>query len=370
MNCKLIAIDASRAAHLHRTGTEGYSLSIIRALAALGQDHRYRLYFRDEPPQNLLPAYPNVEYRVIHRSRLWTHTALGSAIRHDRPDVFFVPAHVIPWPGIGGTPAVVTIHDLGYLRFPGSHPLVDRLYLDWSTRYSARTARLVIAISQATASDLASLNGIPRQKIRVVYSGLDEMKVTRPPEAVRERFGIPGPYILHVGSLHPRKNLARLVEAFALIKDTVDDLSLVLAGRPGWEYDKLLAHIDGLGLASRVILPGYVSDEERAALYQGARVYAFPSLYEGFGFPVLEAMSQGIPVVCSNTSSLPELVAGAALTVDPLDVQGLADATKRLLTDENLRRDLVERGRWRASLFSWEICARSTLDVLIEAASV
>ncbi len=363
----LIAIDASRAAQLHRTGTEGYSLSVIRALVALGQDHRYILYFRDEPPRDLFPAYPNIGYQVIHRPRLWTHTALGPAIRHSRPDVFFVPAHVIPWPGVADIPAVVTIHDLGYLRFPGSHPFIDRLYLDWSTRHSARTARRVIAVSQATADDLIGLNGIPRQKVRVVYSGIDVAMEAAP---LPERFGISGPYILHVGSLHPRKNLARLVEAFALIKDTLDDLQLVLAGRPGWEYDRLLETIDGLGLAGRVILPGYVSSEERSSLYQGAQVYAFPSLYEGFGFPALEAMAYGAPVVCSNTSSLPELVADAALTVDPLDAQGWAEAIRRLLVDETLRRDLVQRGLRRVELFSWETCARSTLDVLIEAAGV
>jgi glycosyltransferase involved in cell wall biosynthesis len=367
----LIAIDASRAAHLHRTGTEGYSLEIIRALAALGHNHRYHLYFRDEPPRGLLPAYPNVEYRVIHRPRLWTHTGLGPAIRRDRPDVFFVPAHVIPWPGVGSTPAVVTIHDLGYLRFPDSHLPIDRLYLDWSTRHSGKTARRVIAVSQATADDLINLNGIPSEKVRVVYSGVNEEMGTAPsPQAVRERFGIPGPYILHVGSLHPRKNLVRLVEAFALVKDALGDLSLVLAGHPGWEYDRLLDKIGELGLAGRVILTGYVSDEERAALYQGARVYAFPSLYEGFGFPALEAMACGVPVVCSNTSSLPELVADAALTVEPLDVPGLAEAIKRLLVDEHLRRDLVERGHRRVRLFSWDACARSTLEVLIEAAGV
>lgn len=363
-----IAIDASRATHRRRTGTEGYSLEIIRAMIARGDDHQYCLYFRDEPPHDLLPAYPNVEHRVIHQPRLWTHIGLGPAIRHDRPDVFFVPAHVIPWPGVGGIPAVVTIHDLGYLRFPGSHPLVDRLYLGWSTRHSAGTACRVIAISQATADDLVNLNGIPREKVRVVYSGVSDKPQDAP--AAQQRFGIPGPYILHVGSLHPRKNLARLVEAFALVKDTLGDLALVLAGRPGWEYDQLLETIDGLGLAGRVILPGYVSDEERAALYHGARVYVFPSLYEGFGFPVLEAMVQGVPVVCSNTSSLPELVADAALTVDPLDIQGLAAAIRRLLLDEPLRQHLVERGLERARLFSWKACAQSTLEVLIEAVGV
>ena len=367
----LIAIDASRATSPYRTGTEGYSLQIIRALAAQGQQHRFHLYFRDAPPEGLLPVGENIEYRIIGRRRLWTHTALGPAVRRDRPDVLFVPAHVIPWPGVGSVPSVVTIHDLGYLRYPDSHPFLSRLYLDGSTRHSTRVARRVIAISQATADDLAKLNGVPRQKIRVVYFGLGDAaaRENRPsPKEVCARLGIPGPYILHIGSLHPRKNLARLIDAFALVRDVLDNLSLILAGRPGWGYEQLLEKIAALGLEKRVILPGYISDADRAALYEGAQVFAFPSLYEGFGFPVLEAMMHAVPVVCSNTSSLPEIVDDAALTVNPLDVEGLASALSRLLIEKDLRRDLVKRGFQRIKLFSWEACARATLEVLAEAA--
>jgi glycosyltransferase involved in cell wall biosynthesis len=367
----LIAIDASRAANLYRTGTEGYSLHVIRGLIAQGQQHHFHLYFRDEPPPDLLPAYDNIAYSVIGRQRLWTHMALGPAIRRDRPDVLFVPSHVIPWPGVGSTPSVVTIHDLGYLHYPQAHPLVDRLYLDWSTRHSAKVARRVIAVSQTTADDLSALNGIDPGKIRVVHSGMGSGKAAEQRQSiqeVRERFGIPGRYILHVGSLHPRKNLARLAEAFARIDDRPDDLRLVLAGRPGWGYQQLLATIADLELAEKVILPGYVSDAERAALYDGALIYAFPSLYEGFGFPALEAMAHNVAVVCSNTSSLPELAGDAALTINPLDIQGLADALKRLLVDDGLRRDLIKRGSQRVRLFTWEACARSTLSVLQEAA--
>ncbi|MBN1312465.1 MAG: glycosyltransferase family 4 protein [Anaerolineae bacterium] len=367
----LIAIDASRATHVYRTGTEGYSLQIIQAMILQGKEHRFRLYLRDEPPQGLLPAGENIEYRIIDRQRLWTHIALGSAVRRDRPEVLFVPAHVIPWPGVKDIPAVVTIHDLGYLHFPDSHPLLSRLYLDWSTRHSTRVASRVIAISQATADDLVKLAGVPKRKIRVIHSGIDYVNPVEDCQAhedVRRQLGIPGPYILHVGSLYPRKNLARLIDAFALVKDTLADLCLVLAGRPGWEYERLLEKIDVLGLADKVILPGYVSDADRAVLYRNAQVYAFPSLYEGFGFPVLEAMAQGVPVVCSNTSSLPELVDDAALTIDPLDVGGLAEALRQLLIDQELRQAQVKRGFQRVKRFTWEACARSTLGVLAEAA--
>jgi hypothetical protein len=143
----IIGIDASRATVRRRTGTEGYSFNVIRGLIELGAAHQFRLYFRDDPPEDLFPARPNVEHVVIRRSRLWTHVGLRAALRANRPNVLFVPAHVIPWPNAMGVPAVVTIHDLGYLYYPEKHPLFDRLYLNWSTRHSARMARRVIVES-------------------------------------------------------------------------------------------------------------------------------------------------------------------------------------------------------------------------------
>lgn len=368
----LIGIDASRATVAQRTGTEGYSLHIIRGLAAIGQEHRFRLFFRDEPPADLVPPYGNVEQRVIQRPRLWTHSGLGPAVRREPLDVLFVPAHVIPWPNTGCTPSVFTTHDLGYMHYPDKHPIFERLYLGWSTRHSVSAARRVIAVSKATAHDLTALLGVPPEKIRVVYSGIDEsLRPVRDPSRIadlRQRLGIPGPYILHVGSVQPRKNLIRLVEAFARVADSITGLSLVLAGRLGWGYRSLLARIRQLRLEKRVLLPGYVPDEDITTLYSGALVYAFPSLYEGFGFPALEAMACGTPVVCANTSSLPELVGDAALTFAPTDVEALAAALRRLLTEEGLRRTLIERGFERVKRFTWDACARATLDVLAEAA--
>ncbi len=371
----LIGIDASRATVAQRTGTEGYSLHIIRGLLdqTSGSGHCFRLYFRDAPRPGLFPTQPNVELRVIRQRHLWTHLGLRSEILQHPPDVLFVPSHVIPWPGVGRVPSVITVHDVGYLHFPEKHPLLERLYLDWSTRHSARVARRVVAVSKATAHDLRVLNGVPEEKIRVVYSGVDNLlhPVDNPEEitALRSRFGIHDPYILHVGRVQPRKNLSRLVEAFAQIRDTLNGLTLVLAGRELRDHRPLLAHIKRLGLTGQVILPGYVPDEDLPALYSGASVYAFPSLYEGFGFPVLEAMACGTAVVCSNTSSLPELVGNAALMFAPTDTAALADALRRLLTDAALRQDLIARGFERVKCFSWEASARATLDVLIESAS-
>ncbi len=368
----LIGIDASRATVANRTGTEGYSLHVINGVVAQGREHRFRLYFRDDPPPGLFPEQENVEIRIIRQPRLWSHVGLRSDVLREPPDVLFVPAHVIPWPGVGSVPCVVTSHDLGYLHYPEKHPFLERIYLDWSTRHSVRIARRVIAVSRATAHDLAALNGVPEGKIRIIYSGVDKlMQPVDNPEQIAKlcgRLGISGPYILHVGRLQARKNLPRLVEAFAQIRGTTRGLTLVLAGRKAGEHRGLLRQISQLGLAGQVILPGFVPEEDLPALYSGAAVCAFPSLYEGFGFPVLEAMACGTPVVCSSTSSLPELVGDAALMIPPTNTGALAEAIHRLLVDNDLRRTLIRRGLERVKRFSWEASARATLDVLLEAA--
>jgi glycosyltransferase involved in cell wall biosynthesis len=368
----LIGIDASRATVSQRTGTEGYSLNIIEAMLRLKDEVRFRLYFRDDPPEGLLGGVDRVEKVVIKRRRLWTHTGLRSALQDSPPDVLFVPAHVLPWPDSAGVPAVVTIHDLGYLHYPDKHPLGDRLYLDWSTRYSANNARRVIAVSQATAQDLINFNGVPAERVRVIHSGVDpDLHPVDDPaqiEAIRQKLGIDGPYLLHVGSLQPRKNLTRLVRAFGLVGDDHPALKLVLAGKPLGGYESLRREIRRMHLEDRVLLAGYVPDEDLPALYSGAAAYVFPSLYEGFGFPAVEAMACGVPVVCSNTSSLPELVGDAALTFAPTDVRGQAEAIQAVLKDEALRQSLREKGFKRRERFSWERCARETLDVLLEVA--
>jgi glycosyltransferase involved in cell wall biosynthesis len=369
----LIGIDASRATVDRRTGVEGYSINVIQHLLTLPSEHRFRLYFRDAPPNDLFSTGDHVEWQVIRRPRLWTHTGLGWAVRRDKPDALFVPSHVLPWPGLGGVPSVVTVHDLGYRHYPDKHPLFDRLYLSWSTGHSARLARRVIAVSEATAHDLVALNGVPKEKVTVVHSGVDSLlhpvKDDRRIAEVKKKLGIRGAYLLHVGSLRPRKNLQTLIDAFSIVKQDNPDLQLVLAGSQSWGYQRLIRHIHKTGMSEDVVLPGYVDDNDLPALYSGAIVYVFPSLYEGFGFPALEAMACGTPVACSNSSSLPELVGDAALTFAPSDVTGMAKAIQKLVQDKALRRGLVQKGFSRVENFTWRTCAQQTLAVIEEAAS-
>lgn len=354
-----LGVDASRTTVARRTGTERYALALLRAMLADPAGRTLTFYFRDTPPAGLFPPAPHLRQRLIPFPRLWTHVRLAAelAVSRPQPDLLFVPAHVIP--AVCPVPAVVTVHDLGYRFFPDAHPWRQRLYLDLSTRYSAGRAVRVIADSEATRRDLTRLYGVPAEKISVVYPGRDEAFGYCDPVAVRARYALPETYILHVGTLQPRKNLLRLMEAVDALPEAVH---LVLAGRPGWLAEPILAAARARG--QRVRLLEYVPEADLAGLYSGAAAFAFPSLYEGFGFPVLEAMACRTPVVSSDTSSLPEVVGEAGLRVDPLDVAALAEALRRALTDAAVRADLIGKGVQQLQRFSWDRAARETWAVL------
>jgi glycosyltransferase involved in cell wall biosynthesis len=356
-----IAIDASRTTVARLTGTEHYAIQLIRALidhnATLSTPHELLLYFRDAPPDDLFPNRQHVTFRVIPFARLWTHLRFAAALWQDKPDITFVPAHTLPFMFAGH--AAVTVHDLGYRYFPQSHPTLQRWYLDWTTRYSAHRASVVLADSQATAHDLQRFYNVQSEKIYVVYPGVESLHIGDI-EATRSKYNLPQRYFVFIGTLQPRKNIARLVQAYARYQTmTHDDTALVLAGGKGWLYDS--AWTTGV---ENVILTGYIDEADKGALYAGAQALVFPSLYEGFGFPVLEAMGCGTPVICSNTSSLPELAGDAALLVDPLDVDALAHTMQRIVSDETLRKDLIERGRVQATEFTWKKAAEKVIDIL------
>ncbi len=364
-----IAIDASRSTVGKRTGTEVYSRYLIRALLALDPPHHITLYFRDVPPPDLFACRPaRCTLKPIPFPRLWTHLRFAGALWSDRPDVTFVPSHTLPFLFPGS--AVVTVNDLGYRYFPRTHTVTTRFYIDLTTRYSARRARHVIAISAATRRDLTAFYGIAPDKIHVVYPGIDPdlapVKDADAIAAVRTHYDIPGPYLLYLGSIQPRKNLVRLIEAYAMWQRSADAPThyLVLAGKQGWLYKDIYAKVRRLGLEGWVRFTGYVDAAHIAALYSGAAAFAFPSLYEGFGFPVLEAMRCGTPVFCANTSSLPEVAGSAALLVDPEDTGAIAAAMARITSDADLRARLGAAGYIQAARFTWEHAARATLAIL------
>ena len=355
-----IAIDASRATVPRMTGTEHYSRELIRALLSQDTPHEFHLYFRDQPAPGLFPTAENIH--VIPMSRLWTHSRFSAALFQARPAVTFVPAHTLPFifPG----PAVVTVHDLGFRYFPETHRMIDRQYLELTTWFSARRAARVLVDSQATANDLVNIYHVPPEKVRVVYPGVDA-----PPmgdvSAVRAKYHLPERYFLFLGTLQPRKNIAVIVQAYQRWRSANPDdgTGLVLAGNKGWLYDDAWAE----GLPG-VHMPGYIDDADKGALYAGALALVFPSLYEGFGFPVVEAMHCGTPVITSNTSSLPEIAGEAGLLVDPLNVGALVDKLTRVAGNPEQRKLMREQGYKQAARFTWYRAAEQTLAALEEAA--
>jgi glycosyltransferase involved in cell wall biosynthesis len=366
-----IGIDISRIAATARTGTEQYTYELLAALGRRDPRNAYTLY-TNRLPATLPPLRPNFALRRIPLARLWTHLRLSAEVALHPPDTLFIPAHVIPLGArlARNTRLVVTIHDLGYLHVPEAHTRAQRLQLRITTAWSTHIAAAVIAISQATKADLVRLAGIPAEKITVVHHGVSPRFAQSQPTDIRRNGPLlahlgQNPYFLYVGTIQPRKNLVRLIEAFALATQADPRWHLVLVGKQGWLSGPIMQRINELGLTQRVIITGYLPDAEIPALLAGATAFVFPSLYEGFGMPVLEAMAAGIPVLTSNSSALPEVAGDAAILVDPLDTQAIAAGIQRLAHDADLRALLRERGLARAALFTWDRCADQTLRVLI-----
>lgn len=375
MNLELpIGIDASRAVLAQRTGTEHYSASLLRALSELPEARRCSvvLYANVVSEGTAVERLgfdlpPSWRVRAMPFPRLWTHVRLSWEMLRRAPGGLFVPSHVVPlwYP----RRTVVTVHDLGYIYYPQAHTRFSRLYLHLSTRFSAHAARRVIAISQATKRDLMKHYKVPPRKVRVIYHGRDPIFVpVRDGQKLREtaaKYGIEHPYCIHVGTLQPRKNLGLLIEAWERLRTMLESPpQLLLAGKRGWLYDDLLRDVQAKGLGELIKFADYVEREDLPALYSGALALTFPSLYEGFGLPPLEAMSCGTPVLASTASSVPEVVGDAAVMLNPHDSAAWADAVQLLSRDVALLESLSGKGLARAAQFTWERCARETWKVI------
>jgi glycosyltransferase involved in cell wall biosynthesis len=292
---------------------------------------------------------------------LWEQALQPWAVRRAQVDVLHGPAFVGPL--TSACPCVITFHDLSFLFFPQGFRKLNRSYLRTFSRLSARRARRVIAVSESTKRDLVKWYGLPAAKIDVVYNGVDTSFQPVPTDQVnafRSREGLPERFILFVGTLEPRKNVARLIEAYARLPKGRPPL--VLVGSKGWLYDEIFARVEALSLQGDVRFAGYVPVEALPYWYNAAELFAYPSLYEGFGLPALEAMACGTPVVTSTASSLPEVVGDAARLVDPGDVDALASAMEQVLADRDLRAQMREAGLAQSRHFSWETAARRTVE--------
>lgn len=319
----------------------------------------------DAPP-GLDLAFPRWPTQGRRAARIaWEQVAQPLALR--REGVALVHGLAYALPVVRAARGVVTVHDLTVLLYPDAFNRTNQLYVSTITRESVRRADAVIADSANTRSDIVRLLGVAPEKVVAIPLGIDDQYRPASPalvEALRQRHGLPARFILYLGTLEPRKNIETLIRAYAELRrqDPAAPL-LVIAGGAGWRYQRVLEVVESLGLQGAVIFPGFVPQAELPTWYSAAEVFVYPSLYEGFGLPPLEAMACGAPIITSTASSLPEVVGDAGILVEPSDVTALAEAMRRVLADADLRADLRARGLARAAGFTWQRTAQATAAV-------
>jgi glycosyltransferase involved in cell wall biosynthesis len=370
---KLYYIDVSPAVH-RRAGIGRYAENLVRALEPqLGE--RLALFYNREPDAVPLAGLDHLPQRFINRAnKPWRlQILLGHLLRLNFnrliPDaaLFHGTDHLLL--PVREIATVLTVHDLTYRNLPQYHSRANRLYLNAAMPLYCRRADRIVVDSEHTRRDLIAAYHLPAEKIAVVYPALNsrfQPAAAAEIERVRADYHLPDRYLLFVGTIEPRKNLTRLLQAFeSLYQEKLTD-GLVIIGKRGWLCDEFFAALEQSPAKAAVIFPGFIADADLPALYTGAQAFAFPSLYEGFGYPPLEALACGTPVASSDSSSLPEVGGDAVLYFDPLDVASQTAALRRLLTDRDLQLDLRRRGRLQAAKFSWERTAEATLSVYQE----
>lgn len=367
-----IGIDASRAFLKRRTGIEEYAYQVISHLRdVLPADAQVVLYVRKKlsfhhgrmhmiVPEIDFALPKNWRVRAIWAPRFWTQIGLSFEMLLHTPDVLFVPAHTVPL--IHPKKTVVTIHGLEYEFCPEGYSFLERVYMHYSIMLSCKVASMVICVSENTKKDVMKLYEVEEEKIRVIYEGYERnFQAGSTPISQRKK-----PYMLFIGRLEERKNVARMIGAFEILKEKYQiSHELVLVGKPGYGYEKIRLRILDSRFKNEIQEVGYVDEAEKWRLLKGADVFLFPTLYEGFGIPVLEAQSVGAPVVTSNTSSLLEVAGNGAVLVDPLNVESIALGARKLISDQGFRNGIIERATRNASRFSWLSCARSIAKLLV-----
>ena len=349
---------------------------MIRHLIELekSQKHRFILYShfgaapieqflkRTAPLELLQKLPPNFEIKYLKWSwPMWTQIRLAAEMFFQPPDVFFIPVHVLPL--IHPKNSVVTIHGLEYEYYPEMYPVRHLRYLRWSTRYALKHARKIIAASENTKKDLVELYGGKPGNIEVVYHGTGTLGAA----PVKTGAAPKVPYILFISRLEKKKNIDGLIQAFNLLKEKYKiPHKLVLVGPRGYGYENSKFQIPNSKFKNNIIEAGYISEQEKWFLLKNADVFVFPSFYEGFGLPILEAQAAGAPVVTSNVSSMPEVAGEGAILIDPKNIESIASGIYKIISDEKLKRDLIEKGYENIKRFSWQKCAQETLKILVE----
>jgi glycosyltransferase involved in cell wall biosynthesis len=372
-----VGIDASRAFVKKPTGTERYAFEVINRILKLpeAKKHEWILYTRGAIQTSFPTSLPKfslgrgfavaegtIKIVNIPFPYLWTQAGLAARTWVDRLDVLWVPAHTLPVLRKPGVKTVVTIHGIEYEWLPAYENLLQRWYLPLSTEYAVATDDKVIAVSGFTKRQLIERLGADERKIKVIYEGYSSKPgVTSYKSQILNKYKlIPQEYLLFVGTVQPRKNLERLIEAFFHLGG---NLMLVICGKLGWGYEKVAGMVQNSG--GKVVLTEYVSDEEREILLKNCLAYVQSSITEGFGLPVLEAMAVGVPVASSEGGALKEVIGNAGLLFNPYEVKDITEKLELLVSDEKLRKELRAGGLKRVGDFSWDKAAQETCSMLL-----
>lgn len=354
----IIGIDGSRAFLKDRTGIEEYSFQVIKHLVQEIKNDQVILYVRKNQKIDFeIPK--NWKIKTINFYYLWTQVGLSLEMFFHPVDVLFIPAHTVPI--IHPENTVVTIHGLEYEFCPEAYSFWEKLYMRCSIRKSSQWAKTIIAVSENTKKDLINLYKIPERKISVIYNGFDNEFLAS--NTVHE---IPDTkYLLFIGRLEERKNVIGIIKTFEILKEQYKvPHKLFLAGKPGFGYEKIKKEIANVNCTKDIIELGFVNKNKKIEFLEKADVFLFPSFYEGFGLPILEAQATGVPVVTSNVSSVPEVANGSALLINPNNAEDMADAVYKIISDESFKKDLIEKGLKNVQRFSWEKCAREIAKLL------
>lgn len=362
----IIGVDGNEANVEKKVGVSVYAFELLNYFAKKASPEcQFIIYLKNNPRSDLPLQNENFRYQVIKGNFLWSQIFLPINLYWKKKvDIFFSPAHYAP--RFSPTTTVVTIHDLSYFYFPQEFLKKDLFQLKNWTEYSVKKAVKIIAVSKTTKKDLLKFYHIADKKVEVIYNGFSRKKLIdyHSCKNFKSLFLRSKKFFLSVGTIQPRKNYETLIDAFNLLLKEKPEYYLIIVGKKGWLYEKIFNKVHQLGLNNKIIFTGYLKDEELSYLYQKATSFVFPSLYEGFGIPLLEAMNFGCPVISSFSSCLPEIGGEACLYFDPLSPQDLKEKMIELLKKEELKKELIKKGKERIKFFSWEKCGEETLQCL------
>ncbi len=366
----LIGIDGNEANQINLVGIGNVALNVILQLEKNDHKNEYLVYLNSSPLSDLPKEREGWRYKVFGPKKLWTQIALPVKLftQKDKLTIFFSPSHYAP--RFCPVPSVIYLMDLWHHRHPEQFNKKDLFQLTKWEGYSVKKAKHILTISEFSKREILDVYKIPENKVTVAYPGFNQFKIQNTSrfaakfkiDEIKNKYGIKGDYLLYIGTLQPKKNIEGLIKAFGLLNS---NLSLVVAGKKGWLYEKIFELVKELKLENKVIFTGFVSEEEKPYLIFGATAFVLVSFYEGFGIPVLEAMSFKVPVVLSKEGSLPEVGGEAAIYCNPYDTNDIGRAIEEVLSLNKAKRDeIIKKGLDQTKKFSWEKCAGKILETL------